>query len=59
MSNRQNDFNPTEWIITNEAAELTGCWNGISVASVCPLSYTKPPRLNWLMADKRTDRNET
>jgi hypothetical protein len=46
MSNRQNDFNPTEWIITKEAAEeLTGCWNGVSVASVCPLSSTQPLRL--------------
>jgi excisionase family DNA binding protein len=24
MSNQQTDFNPTEWITTKEAAELTG-----------------------------------
>jgi hypothetical protein len=46
MSNRQTDFNPTEWLTTKEAAaELTRCWNGISVASVCPLSSTEPLRL--------------
>jgi hypothetical protein len=57
-----DDFNPTEWIMTKEAAELTGCHArclaGVPVAVLDKNDkvYEKHRWLNWIRSDHAQQR---